>query len=139
MGMPADENLPEVVPDSLPQALSAAQARRQPQLEEQDPKFAVGYESPLEPPTPAGYPTPSTMHYHGTGLGLVKQETGYGTLPPREEPRIFGVRRRTFWIMFGVLLVIIVAAIGGGVGGAMAAKSKSSQQSGDTPAAANTG
>ena len=41
-----------------------------------------------------------------------------------EDPKIWGVKRKTFWIIVGILLVIIIAgAVGGGVGGALASKS----------------
>jgi hypothetical protein len=40
-----------------------------------------------------------------------------------EPPRIYGLRRRTFWIAVGVAMIVVAAAVGGGVGGALASKS----------------
>jgi hypothetical protein len=39
---------------------------------------------------------------------------------PEEAPRIFGLRRQTFWLVLILLAVVIVAAVGGGVGGSIA-------------------
>lgn len=46
-----------------------------------------------------------------------------------EEKRYFGLPRRTFWIVFGLvcLLVVMAAAVGGGVGGSLANKSKNAR------------
>lgn len=39
----------------------------------------------------------------------------------QRQPRtILGLRRRNFWILFGVILIIVAATIGGSVGGSLA-------------------
>jgi hypothetical protein len=38
---------------------------------------------------------------------------------------IFGLRKRNFWILFGIILLVVIATIGGSVGGALAVRDKS--------------
>ncbi|PMD61763.1 uncharacterized protein K444DRAFT_662754 [Hyaloscypha bicolor E] len=49
--------------------------------------------------------------------------------PPVEEKKIWGLKRRMFFIILAVILVVVAIAVGGGVGGAMASKSKSKSKS----------
>lgn len=45
---------------------------------------------------------------------------------PKQEPTILGLKRKTFFILFGLLLAVVVAAVVGGVtGGVISSKSKS--------------
>lgn len=45
--------------------------------------------------------------------------------PPTEERKIFGLRRKTFFILLPVVLVLIIAvAVGGGVGGTISARNR---------------
>lgn len=56
---------------------------------------------------------------------------------PKEERKIMGLKRRSFFILLGLLLVIVVAAVVGGVaGGVISSKSKSSTT--DSAADSNT-
>lgn len=44
---------------------------------------------------------------------------------PTEERKIFGLRRKTFFILLSVILILIIAgAVGGGVGGTMATRNR---------------
>lgn len=57
-----------------------------------------------------------------TGAGIEVAPEGPAE---KKERLIFGFRRRTFWVIFGVLvLVILGGAVGGGVGGGIAVKNK---------------
>jgi hypothetical protein len=147
MGLPPDENLPEVVPDTSPQVLTRAEAYRQNVRDEADAKFAVAYES--DTTSPKYYYDPNEKwdggHAAGAGAGWSPSVGAY--VPPesraggggggdprllhegkdvesgRTERRICGLRRKLFLILV-VVIVGLVAAIGGGVGGAMASKGK---------------
>jgi len=142
MGLPPDENLPEVVPDTSPQALTRAEAYWRQRKNEGDAKFAVVYESdttspkyyfdptqnqgavavgangtPISP-SPIYTPAPPTGYSDPTLLGETDPESGHG------RQRVCGLRRKTFLILLAVLIVVLVAAIGGGVGGAAASRKK---------------
>ncbi|TFB04371.1 hypothetical protein CCMA1212_003849 [Trichoderma ghanense] len=128
MGMyPAhDEGLPEVVmPDESPQALSRLEAEYKRKYLDGDAapqtvipkdmdtaKIAVAGGSPYEVTTPDG------TRVDVEGAGTTTTTTGKGA-----ERRILGLRKRTFWIVVGILLALVVAAaVGGGVGGGLASK-----------------
>lgn len=78
------------------------------------------------------YGTPAPQYYaeapqYGSGAPQYQNATPQHTqpapvvAPPVPEPEkstILGLRRRTFWIIFGIALVVLAVAIGGGVGGA---------------------
>ncbi|KAH7087552.1 hypothetical protein FB567DRAFT_548836 [Paraphoma chrysanthemicola] len=59
------------------------------------------FQSSQQPPAPSYVQT-----YHGSHAEIT--------------PRIFGLRRQTFWLVLVLLAVVIAAAIGGGVGGSLA-------------------
>ena len=149
-----DENLPEVVPDSSPQTLTSAQAFDRRGLDEGDQKYTVVNDSTK--PKMAGSDafmgdaeTPSTPApaYRPTAFGAAaggaagspdsanpgNTEAGLGN--EKAQPRILGLKKRTFIIVLVVAIVVIAAAIGGGVGGSQAAKKSSS--SAEDPAEAD--
>jgi len=102
MGKPLDENLPEVVPDASPQALSYAEANQRGFLEESNAKYTVVHDA--------------APKYSNTSAG------GH----EKDERRTCGMKRRTFFVVLAALLLLITgAAVGGGVGGAKAAEAKS--------------
>jgi hypothetical protein len=52
---------------------------------------------------------------------------------PTEECKIFGLRRKTFFILLALLLVLIAGAIGGGVGRTIAARASNSESTVTVP------
>jgi hypothetical protein len=143
MGMPPDENLPEVVPDSSPQALTYAETYERRWAENGDPKYAVVYDSmtpkiltepsPLDPysatvfgSSPGVNSPQPTQDPWSTEKSLANED---GNPPaPEEPPRIYGMKRRTFWIVLVVVAIVLAVAVGGGVGGAMASKKRASEK-----------
>jgi hypothetical protein len=124
-GFHHEETLPEVRPDNSPQALSNAEAQLNRRFfEDQEPKYPVILDDAPkvflpEDSIPSGSPTIRAAN--------PASET--------EEKRIFGLKRRIFFIIVVVVLVVIIAiAVGGGVGGAMASKSRSKASTGSAQA-----
>lgn len=165
--LPADENLPEVVPDSSPQVLSNRDAflahehltekdpkyvaETSPRPEERDLKYAVagqegGAESaglvkgddgvwrPAAPvsalsPTETNAGTPDAQADSGAAAA---EEGRADQAPGKEEAKVCGMRKRTFWIVLVGAIVVVLAAIGGGVGGGLSARNSGSSSS-DAP------
>lgn len=142
-----DENLPEVVPDSSPQTLTSAEAFDRRGLDEGDSKYTVvgdpskpkmtnsdGFMGdPETPATPAPAYRPSAFGAAAGGAAGASAadpsnpgNTEAGLVNEKAEPRILGLKRRTFFIVLVVAIVVIAAAIGGGVGGSQAAKKSAS-------------
>ncbi|KAL2144242.1 hypothetical protein VTI28DRAFT_9453 [Corynascus sepedonium] len=142
---PHGDHLPEVVPDSSPEA---AQERFYMATD----KYPAYYDDTPKLPhdgSTTGAPSPGQQYSSrwGTGsehpisalspngsvpwqsLPFDDQSTYVGTEPEREK-RICGLRRRVFGIVVLVLgIIILAAAIGGGVGGAMASRNESEPDS----------
>jgi len=139
MGHPADENLPEVVPDQSPQVLSSQEAHfRHGQFDVQSPKYPVYVED--SPKFSAVDPQPGMISSHpseaavspedlvpwesrsaGIGIGLFAGDQGAAPDEKNRQRTICGLRRRLFWLFFAAVLIIVVASVGGGVGGGIAA------------------
>jgi hypothetical protein len=123
-GFHHEETLPEVRPDNSPQALSNAEAQLNRRFfEDQEPKYPVILDDAPkvflpEDSIPSGSPTISAAN----------------PAPETEEKRIFGLKRRIFFMILVVIVVIIAIAVGGGVGGAMASKSRSKASTGSAQA-----
>lgn len=51
-------------------------------------------------------------------------------LPPKKATKIYGLPKRTFWTLFGVVVtcIVVAAAVGGGIGSALAAKLSNKSQ-----------
>ncbi|KAL2168965.1 hypothetical protein VTG60DRAFT_6607 [Thermothelomyces hinnuleus] len=152
-----EHQLPEVVPDSSPEA-----APQQPFYMQPD-KYPAYYDDTPKLPTeqsPSGFPSPG--HQYSSPWGTASEQPPVSALSPNssvpwqslhddqatyvgsepvQEKRICGLRRRVFGILAVVLgVIVLAAAIGGGVGGAMASKSdsKSSSTSGTPTQTATT-
>lgn len=100
------------------------------------------YPMAVENPTLYNSPPPLPGSEHSpvqTPTSLMKNESIEEVpLPPRSG-KILGLRRRTFWIVCGILLVIVIgAAVGGGVAGSKTSK-KSSTSSNAGAGAVNGG
>lgn len=154
---PHGDHLPEVVPDSSPEAAQQryytetdkypAQYDTAPKLLHEEPLTPEmspmqQYRQPWGPASIVGgdYHSVSALSpnsavpWHSFPPGADDQETYVGS-EPETEKRICGLRKRLFIIIAVVLaVVIVVAAVGGGVGGAMA-----SRQSDADAAPAETG
>lgn len=121
-----DEGLPEVVPDTTPQALTRLEAEyKRKYLEGDAPQTVI----------------PKDMDT--TKIAVMGAEGQYAVAPDqmpgdiegaqtskRAANRICGLRRRTFLILV-VIVIVVAAAVGGGVGGGLANKSKGESSSGD--------
>ncbi|KAH7333390.1 hypothetical protein BKA65DRAFT_43737 [Rhexocercosporidium sp. MPI-PUGE-AT-0058] len=106
-----DENLPEVVIDTSPQALSNLEAEYQRKhLEEHEPKY------PAMDDTTSKMVVPTELEIQGQ-----YPQTPSAEKPLAKEGRVCGLTRKVFFVVLGVLFVIIAASVGGGVGGAVAA------------------
>lgn len=121
MSRQADDNLPEVVPDPSPQALSQAELYARHGLEGGEGKYPYPYHDGKEY-APPGHgldlhkevvsPLSPDVPTLGEGAGLPSSSP-----PPPPPPRICGVNRRTFWILLAVAgAVVIAVAVGAGVG-----------------------
>ncbi|KAH7074594.1 hypothetical protein BKA63DRAFT_491106 [Paraphoma chrysanthemicola] len=66
------------------------------------------FQSSQDPPAPSYVQT-----YHGPHAEIT--------------PRIFGLRRQTFWLVLVLLAVVIAAAVGGGIGGSLAVQNAKSK------------
>ncbi|UKZ72938.1 hypothetical protein TrVFT333_000575 [Trichoderma virens FT-333] len=128
-----DEGLPEVVPDSSPQALSRLEA-------EYKRKFLDG-DAPQ---------TVIPKDVDTNKIAVMAAGDGYSVEPDgmsgdiegaraakKAGNRICGLSRKMFLILVIVAVVVLAAAIGGGVGGGLAAK-KSNGDSPDAAAASET-
>lgn len=142
--LPADENLPEVVPDQSPQALpKEAALQYETQLGEKDPKYPVLLDdAPKLPseyaPTPAvaaatipSSVSPNTIPWETRSPETAEQGLA-GRSPPdppvADEKKILGLKKKAFFIVVVVVLVILAAALGGGLGGGLSKKNKSSAE-----------
>jgi hypothetical protein len=116
-----DDSLPEVRVDNSPQALSNLEAEyKWRHFEEREPKYPVVYDDALKTAIPA----PTLLHYESAAAA---EQTPNATEPlaPTQEKRIFGLKRKIFFLALATLIILIVAAgVGGGVGGS-ASHSKS--------------
>lgn len=134
MDRPLDENLPEVVPDFSPQALSKdAAAQHLDQFTERDPKYPVILDdtpklakeddgSPVVAPAAAVSPE-TTLPWEpqsATDQGRTPIEPPSGAGDGEEGGKIFGMKRRTFWIVLITAIVVLAIALGGGLGGGLA-------------------
>ncbi|OTA02329.1 hypothetical protein A9Z42_0026780 [Trichoderma parareesei] len=123
MGMyPAhDEGLPEVVmPDETPQALSRLEAEYKRKYLEGDsaPQTVIPKDMDTTKIAVAG-----GSPYEVTPDGTRVDVEGAGTAGKGAEKTILGLRKKTFWILVGIVLALVVAAaVGGGVGGGLASK-----------------
>jgi hypothetical protein len=118
-GFPHDDGLPEVRVDNSPQALSNLEAEyKWRHFEEHEPKYPVVYDDSLKTAIPAPVlPCQSVAAAEQT-------PTATEPLPPQEN-RIFGLKRKIFFLVLAILVILIIAAgVGGGVGGS-ASHSKS--------------
>ncbi|KAK5052061.1 hypothetical protein LTR84_002865 [Exophiala bonariae] len=55
-----------------------------------------------------------------------KRQHELAVVPVKEDSRICGLRRKTFFVVLAVLLLLVAAAIGGAVGGVLGTRNKSS-------------
>ena len=89
---------------------------------------------------------PSWVEADPNSLPTARQEAGFApepvppyynpdsSLPQTPAPTICGIRRRTFWIIAGIVgLVVIAAAVGGGVGGALSNRSSAESANQTSP------
>jgi hypothetical protein len=118
---PHDDGLPEVTVDSSPQALSNLEAEyKWRHFEEREPKYPVVYDDALKTAIPA----PPLFPYQ-SAAAAEQAPTATEPLSPTQEKRIFGLRRKIFFLVLATLIILIIAAgVGGGVGGS-ASHSKS--------------
>jgi hypothetical protein len=169
MGRQADENLPEVVPNPpshhyqpspLPEVVpdSSPEAGHPPFYADQQEKYPAFYDDapkfPYEQPVPG---TPDAAQYQQQQYEQQQYQQQWGgaanpissispnssvpwqRIPSRAddqqtvvgseaepERRICGIRRRLFFIIAGILgVIVIAAAVGGGVGSAVSARAGS--------------
>ncbi|SPO06413.1 uncharacterized protein DNG_09102 [Cephalotrichum gorgonifer] len=161
---PDDENLPEVVPDSSPQALSGRDAflaqdllsepypkyvaESSPRPEERDLKFPAGdgdenkvkdADRTLQSPTSAAVVSPIVSPSVGDTQGEAEEAGANEGDPPSKKDEIFGIKRKTFWFLLVVVVIVVLAAIGGGVGGGIAAsRSRADAQAADEASPSTT-
>ncbi|KAL7945628.1 hypothetical protein V8C42DRAFT_323699 [Trichoderma barbatum] len=122
-----DEGLPEVVPDTAPQALSRLEAEyKRKYLDGDAPQPVVSKEMDTNKIAVMGEDGRYVVAPDGMGADVEGAQTGN-----KAENRIFGLRRKTFLILVVVLVVVLAAAIGGGVGGGLAAKKSNGESSPD--------
>jgi hypothetical protein len=120
-----EDNLPEVRVDNSPQVLSNPEVEfKRKYFEEQEPKYPVIYDDAPKTIVLAEETPPSALP-DTTAVERAPEAGG----PPVEEKKIWGLKRRMFFIILAVILVVVAIAVGGGVGGAMASKSKSKSKS----------
>ncbi|KAL2158781.1 hypothetical protein VTH06DRAFT_3973 [Thermothelomyces fergusii] len=135
----AEHQLPEVVPDSSPEAAPQRfylEPDKYPAYYDDTPKLPTehspsSFASPGQqygsPWTPASDPSLSALSPDSSvpWKSLHEDQATYVGSEPVQERRICGLRRRTFGILIVVLgVIVLAAAIGGGVGGAMASRSE---------------
>ncbi|KAK4153809.1 hypothetical protein C8A00DRAFT_14997 [Chaetomidium leptoderma] len=141
--------LPEVVPDSSPEAAPQRfymETDKYPALYDTAPKLPHDGYVPVQAPGQQyqqqwpGSPNPissvspnSSLPWQPFPPGADDQQTYVGS-EPEQEKRICGIRKRLFFIIAAIVAGLIVAVgVGAGVGGAMAAR----QPSSDAAAAAD--
>ncbi|KAL6875345.1 hypothetical protein HDV57DRAFT_168950 [Trichoderma longibrachiatum] len=140
MGMyPAhDEGLPEVVmPDETPQALSRLEAEYKRKYLDGDaaPQTVIPKDADTTKIAVAGG-SPYEVTPQGTRVDVEGAGTGNGN---GAEKRILGLRKKTFWILVGIVLALVVAAaVGGGVGGGLASKKDKGEASSPVDEASTT-
>ncbi|KAL7915209.1 hypothetical protein GGI35DRAFT_173547 [Trichoderma velutinum] len=119
-----DEGLPEVVPDSSPQAMSRLEAEyKRKYLEGDAPQTVIPKDADTTKIAVMGGEEQSSVTPDGMSGDVEGGNTGKGG------KRICGLPKRTLWILVIVAVLVLAAAIGGGVGGGLAAKNSK----GDTP------
>jgi hypothetical protein len=124
-GLRHEDNLPEVRADNSPQVLSNSEVEfKRKYFEEQEPKYPVIYDDTPKTIVLAEEAPPSALPAT-TAVESAPEAGG----PPVEEKKIWGLKRRMFFVILAAILVVIAIAVGGGVGGAMASKSKSKSKS----------
>ncbi|KAK3903582.1 hypothetical protein C8A05DRAFT_32685 [Staphylotrichum tortipilum] len=172
-GRPADENLPEVVwhppptprgeqvlPEVVPD--SSPEAAQQRYFAETD-KYPAYYDNAPKLPHDGTY-SPGQEYYQpqqrwvgaeGQFVSAISpnssvpwqsfpdgddQRTYVGSEPaPEPEKRICGLRKRLFIIIAAIVgVVVVAAAVGGGVGGAMASKGNNSAAAAETSSASSS-
>lgn len=143
-----DENLPEVVPPqpfeadggSSPQVVSQGENANHAWDGSERDKYPVIYDTTPkyvdDAPKIEGYgDAASPQPWSPESLQTVSPSTAVATLskpseppqPPKDERTIWGLRRRTFFILAGIISIILLAAIiGGAVGGTVTKKSSDS-------------
>ncbi|SPO04636.1 uncharacterized protein DNG_07321 [Cephalotrichum gorgonifer] len=159
-----DENLPEVVPDSGPEAIPRhAQAQYANQLNDQNPKYPVLYDQSPKVPVDESATLPATKEeailpaklddsptsatpvspyaavtpYAETLAAGGQEPAGSASnLAAPAEERICGLKKRMFWIIVVVAVIVIAAALGGGIGGGLAARNSALK---DSPESAQAG
>lgn len=132
MGHAADHGLPEVVPDtSAPQALTNLEAQyKHREMDERD-KYHVVYDTaPMMPDSgnaayyqqhPPSVMSPGgTMPWDSFPAGESSNGPNGSSRELDTEPRVCGVRRKTFFLLLIAALLLVAGAIGGGVGGGIA-------------------
>jgi len=147
MGLPADENLPEVVqprpfeaePDASPQVASAdnvwtpSERDKYPVLYDPSPKLQVVDDEPAPKVEDNGI------------IPQVQETLPAGAPPPPEnapapERKICGLRRRIFFILAAIISIILLGAIiGGAVGGSLSNNSSSQTQNAPKPGSDSAG
>ncbi|KAK3291116.1 uncharacterized protein B0H64DRAFT_42703 [Chaetomium fimeti] len=157
---PHGDHLPEVVPDSSPEAAQGQryfmETDKYPAQYDTAPKLL--HEEPTTPGTSPGqqYQQPwgpgsvggdhsvsalspnSSVPWHSFPPGADDQQTYVGS-EPETEKRICGLRKRLFIIIAVIVgIVVVVAAVGGGVGGAMAARQTDEAAPAETSSAAES-
>lgn len=146
MGQHPDEELPEVVVDPSPQALTKDQAQYRYHHQDDRDKYHVDHDdspelaskaaSTQEPPhslarsTDGSVPRGALADSEQTTDGL-----GGSSEKLRNEPTICGLRRMVFLLLLVAALVVVAAAVGGGVGGSLAA---ARSRQGSEPAASTS-
>lgn len=128
----SDEGLPEVIPDTSPQALTNLEAQYKQHGEEERDKYPVVYDDApklpnneaqaQEPPEALAASPNGSVPWEPFAAGEGTTDAP-GTTSEKEEtePRICGLRRKVFFLLLLVALLVVAAAIGGGVGGGVAA------------------
>ncbi|OPB37419.1 hypothetical protein A0O28_0043310 [Trichoderma guizhouense] len=117
-----DEGLPEVVPDSSPQAMSRLEAEyKRKYLEGDAPQTVIPKDVDTNKIAIMGGEEQSSVTPDGMSGDVEGAHTGR-----KGGKRICGLPRRTLWILVIVAVIVLAAAIGGGVGGGLAAKNSKS-------------
>lgn len=118
-----DEGLPEVVPDSSPQAMSRLEAEyKRKYLEGDAPQTVIPKDVDTNKIAIMGGEEQSSVTPDGMSGDVEGAHTGR-----KGGKRICGLPRRTLWILVIVAVVVLAAAIGGGVGGGLAAKNSKNE------------
>jgi len=152
MGLPPDENLPEVVPDQGPEVLSPYEAHlHQNQLDERYPKYVVSYDnapkfaaepvsaiepSPMDtvavPPFSSregGVPWEPDASHHDPSI----REKALSEVTSEKRKTIWGLRPGVFWALLIVLALVLIVGISGGIAGGIAASKAHSENAVSQP------